>query len=49
MLFQDMRLVIELTVEAVVRRGNGGGGGSDELLDDASASGPWEKGARPGM
>jgi hypothetical protein len=46
-LFHDMRLVIELTVEPVVLRGSGGGSGSeDELLGDSS---DWDEAMRPGM
>jgi hypothetical protein len=42
--------VIELTVEAVVRRGNGGRGGSEEeLFEDPSDWGLWEEVAWPGM
>ena len=52
MLFQDMRFVIELTVEPVVLRGRGGGGGSDKgLLGEGGPSdfAPWDKPMRPGM
>lgn len=50
MLFHDKRLVIELTAELVVLRGNGGGSGSeDELFGDSSNCDRCEEVLRPGM